>query len=132
MLTWLRCAVRCCATCTVLRHVVVLQVEAQNCITNHTPNTSASQPAGTPEAPRCGFSQRSVAALQDSKEPFKSFDILTDEAVRQGLKKMFDWPTFPQLYVNGELLGGCDIITDLAGSHELQDTIQEMRERMVS
>lgn len=87
---------------------------------------------GTPEAPRCGFSQRSVAALQDSKEPFKSFDILTDEDVRQGLKKMFDWPTFPQLYVNGELLGGCDIITDLASSHELQETIQEMRERMVS
>lgn len=88
--------------------------------------------AGTPDAPRCGFSQRTVAALQGTKQPFKSFDILTDEDVRQGLKKMFDWPTFPQLYVNGELLGGCDIITEMASSGDLQDTIHEMKERMVS
>ena len=86
---------------------------------------------GTPQEPRCGFSQRVVAALKATKEPFQSFDILTDEGVRQGLKEMFDWPTFPQLYVSGELLGGCDIITEMASSGDLQETIEEMKNRMV-
>lgn len=85
---------------------------------------------GTPEEPRCGFSRRVVTALKATKEPFNSFDILTDEAVRQTLKEMFDWPTFPQLYVNGELLGGCDIITELANGGDLQETIEEMKNRM--
>ena len=88
--------------------------------------------AGTPQEPRCGFSQRVVAALKSNKQPFESFDILTDEEVRQGLKQMFDWPTFPQLYVRGELLGGCDIITELANSGDLQETIQEMKDRMLT
>ena len=86
--------------------------------------------AGSPEEPRCGFSQRVVAALKATQEPFESFDILSDDGVRQGLKKMFDWPTFPQVYVNGELLGGCDIITEMANSGDLQDTIEEMNNRM--
>ena len=86
---------------------------------------------GTPEEPRCGFSQKVVTALKAAKEPFKSFDILHDEAVRQTLKEMFDWPTFPQLYVNGELLGGCDIITELAKGGDLQETIEEMKNRMM-
>ncbi|KAL3162517.1 hypothetical protein ABBQ32_010174 [Trebouxia sp. C0010 RCD-2024] len=85
---------------------------------------------GSREEPRCGFSQRVVAALQAIQEPFKTFDILSDEDVRQGLKKMFDWPTFPQLYVNGELLGGCDIITEMANSGDLQETVEEMKNRM--
>ena len=88
--------------------------------------------SGTRDAPRCGFSQRTVTALQGTKEAFQTFDILEDDEVRQGLKKMFDWPTFPQLYINGELLGGCDIITELASSHDLQDTIHEMKNRMIS
>lgn len=86
---------------------------------------------GTPAEPRCGFSQKVVAALNATKEPFESFDILSDEEVRQGLKIMFDWPTFPQLYVSGELLGGCDIITEMASSGHLQETIEEMRDRML-
>ena len=86
--------------------------------------------AGSPEEPRCGFSERVVAALSATQEPFESFDILSDDDVRQGLKKMFDWPTFPQLYVNGELLGGCDIITEMANSGDLQETIEEMKNRM--
>lgn len=86
--------------------------------------------AGSPEEPRCGFSQRVVAALKATQEPFESFDILSDDDVRQGLKRMFDWPTFPQLYVNGELLGGCDIITEMANSGDLQETIEEMKNRM--
>ncbi|DBB01219.1 hypothetical protein WJX77_007450 [Trebouxia sp. C0004] len=86
---------------------------------------------GTPEEPRCGFSQRVVATLKATQEPFETFDILSDEDVRQGLKKMFDWPTFPQLYVSGELLGGCDIITEMASSGDLQETIEEMKNRML-
>ena len=87
--------------------------------------------AGTPEEPRCGFSQRVVAALRDRKVPFKSFDILSDDQVRQGLKTLFDWPTFPQLYVRGELLGGCDIITEMASNGDLKETIEEMHNRML-
>ena len=87
---------------------------------------------GTPQEPRCGFSQRVVSALKSAKEPFESFDILKDEGLRQGLNNMFDWPTFPQLYVNGELLGGCDIITELAASGSLQETIEEMKNRMLT
>ena len=86
---------------------------------------------GTPEEPRCGFSHRVVTALKATQEPFNTFDILSDEDVRQGLKKMFDWPTFPQLYVSGELLGGCDIITEMASHGDLQETIEEMKNRMV-
>lgn len=71
-----------------------------------------------------------MAAIKATQEPFETFDILSDEEVRQGLKKMFDWPTFPQLYVSGELLGGCDIITEMASTGELQETIQEMRYRI--
>lgn len=68
---------------------------------------------GNPEAPRCGFSQKVVSALQSIKVPFNSFDILTDEEVRQGLKEYSQWPTYPQLYVKGELLGGCDVILEM-------------------
>lgn len=68
---------------------------------------------GNPEAPRCGFSQKVVSALQAINVPFKSFDILSDEEVRQGLKEFSQWPTYPQLYVKGELLGGCDVILEM-------------------
>ena len=68
---------------------------------------------GNPEAPRCGFSQKVVAALQAVKVPFNTFDILIDEEVRQGLKEYSQWPTYPQLYVKGELLGGCDVILEM-------------------
>lgn len=85
---------------------------------------------GSPEAPRCGFSRKVVEALQAAGEPFGSFDILGDEAVRQGLKEFSSWPTYPQLYVNGELLGGCDIVLEMHEAGELKDTIEEMKARM--
>ena len=66
--------------------------------------------------------------LQSIQEPFESFDILTDEEVRQGIKKLKQWPTFPQLYVRGELIGGCDILTELAANDELKQTIQEIKQ----
>ena len=64
--------------------------------------------------------------LQSIQEPFESFDILSDEEVRQGIKKLKQWPTFPQLYVLGELIGGCDILTELAAHNELKQTIQDI------
>lgn len=69
---------------------------------------------GTPDAPRCGFSRKTVELLRAHSVSFASFDILQDEEVRAGLKTLFDWPTFPQLYVHGELIGGLDILNEMA------------------
>jgi len=76
---------------------------------------------GTPSAPRCGFSRQAVELLNEHKVPFGSFDILTDEDVRQGLKKHSNWPTYPQIYVNGELQGGLDVLKELAEEGSLLD-----------
>lgn len=67
---------------------------------------------GTPAAPQCGFSRQLVAILREHHVRFGFFDILKDDAVRQGLKKFSDWPTFPQLYISGELQGGLDIVKE--------------------
>ena len=80
---------------------------------------------GAPSEPRCGFSRQVVGALQDLQLPFNTFDILQDEEVRQGLKEYSNWPTFPQLYVNGELLGGCDLVMELHKNGELKDAIDD-------
>lgn len=80
---------------------------------------------GTPDAPRCGFSSKVVDALQAEGISFSSFDILTDEEVRQGLKVFSNWPTFPQLYYKGELIGGCDIVMELRNNGELKSTLSE-------
>ncbi len=74
---------------------------------------------GTPEAPACGFSARTVAALQALDTPFAAVDILPDPRIRQELSAISNWPTIPQLFVNGELLGGCDIVTEMYESGEL-------------
>mmetsp|Transcript_41243 Transcript_41243/g.78803 ORF Transcript_41243/g.78803 Transcript_41243/m.78803 type:complete len:356 (+) Transcript_41243:90-1157(+) len=80
---------------------------------------------GTPAEPKCGFSRKVSAALQSISVPYETFDILQDEAVRQGLKEYSNWPTYPQLYVKGEMLGGCDIVLELHETGELKSTIQE-------
>jgi Grx4 family monothiol glutaredoxin len=67
---------------------------------------------GTPASPQCGFSRQLVAILREHQVRFGFFDILKDNSVRQGLKAFSDWPTFPQLYINGELQGGLDIIRE--------------------
>lgn len=67
---------------------------------------------GTPSEPKCGFSRQMVGILREHQVRFGFFDILKDDTVRQGLKKFSDWPTFPQLYINGELVGGLDIIKE--------------------
>lgn len=79
---------------------------------------------GTPDEPRCGFSNKVVSALREEGVEFSSFDILTDEEVRQGLKIYSNWPTYPQLYHKGELLGGCDIVLEMKESGELRSTLE--------
>uniref|UniRef100_A0A9J8BNC5 Glutaredoxin 3 n=1 Tax=Cyprinus carpio carpio TaxID=630221 RepID=A0A9J8BNC5_CYPCA len=77
---------------------------------------------GSPQEPRCGFSRQIVQILKDHNVQYSSFDILSDEEVRQGLKTYSNWPTYPQVYVSGELLGGLDIIKELVESGELENT----------
>lgn len=69
---------------------------------------------GTPQDPKCGFSKKTVKLLRDHQIAFSSFDILSDDQVRQGLKKFSNWPTYPQLYVKGKLVGGLDILNEMA------------------
>ena len=75
---------------------------------------------GSPQAPQCGFSARVIDALQDLDAEFTTFDILSDASMRQGVKEYGSWPTFPQLYVRGELVGGCDIVTEMYTNGELK------------
>jgi glutaredoxin-related protein len=97
---------------------------------------------GTPDAPRCGFSRKIVELLKDQNVKFSSFDILSDESVRSGiahpklnqvfvpnalrqpgLKTLNDWPTFPQLIVKGEFVGGLDVVREMVNAGELQEVI---------
>jgi monothiol glutaredoxin len=79
---------------------------------------------GTPEAPACGFSARTVAALQALDAPFAAVDVLPDPRIRQELSAISNWPTIPQLFANGELVGGCDIVTEMFESGELAEALQ--------
>jgi monothiol glutaredoxin len=78
---------------------------------------------GTPEAPGCGFSARTVAALQALDVPFAAVDVLPDPRIRQELTALSDWPTIPQLFIGGELIGGCDIVTEMYESGELAQAL---------
>jgi monothiol glutaredoxin len=78
---------------------------------------------GTPEQPACGFSARTVAILQSLGQPFAAVDILPDPRIRQELSALSSWPTIPQLFVEGELVGGCDIVTEMYQSGELQQVL---------
>ncbi|OUS20894.1 Grx4 family monothiol glutaredoxin [Litorivita pollutaquae] len=79
---------------------------------------------GTKEMPQCGFSSRVAGVLNFMGVEFSDVNVLADEALRQGIKDYSDWPTIPQLYVKGEFVGGCDIITEMTLSGEL-DTLFE-------
>jgi monothiol glutaredoxin len=78
---------------------------------------------GTPEAPACGFSARTVAILQSLDVPFAAVDILPDPRIRQELSAISNWPTIPQLFAGGELIGGCDIVTEMYESGELAQAL---------
>lgn len=78
---------------------------------------------GDPDQPRCGFSRRIVALLRDQNVTFAHFDILTDESVRSGLKVLNNWPTFPQLTINGEFVGGLDIVQEMVENGEFKELL---------
>jgi monothiol glutaredoxin len=78
---------------------------------------------GTPDAPACGFSARTVAMLESLDQPFAAVNILPDPAIRQELSGLSGWPTVPQLFVDGELVGGCDIVSEMFESGELQELL---------
>ena len=78
---------------------------------------------GTPEAPRCGFSARTVGALDEMGKEFAAVDILPDPRIRQELSAISGWPTIPQLFVNGELIGGSDIVMEMYESGELAEAL---------
>ena len=78
---------------------------------------------GTPQFPQCGFSNQAVQLLQDCGAEFGSFDVLSDDAMRQGIKEYSSWPTIPQLYVDGKFVGGCDIMIELHQNGELQKLV---------
>tara|TARA_B100000989_G_scaffold299049_1_gene292511 strand:- start:12329 stop:12664 length:336 start_codon:yes stop_codon:yes gene_type:complete len=80
---------------------------------------------GNPDFPQCGFSANVVGLLNHFKIKFKSYDVLQDEVVRQGIKEYSNWPTIPQIYVKNEFIGGCDILNELASSGELQSILSE-------
>lgn len=80
---------------------------------------------GTKSFPQCGFSSRVANILSFMKTPFHDVNVLEDESVRQGVKAFTDWPTIPQLYVKGEFVGGCDIITEMTLSGELDQLFDE-------
>ncbi len=78
---------------------------------------------GNPDAPACGFSARTVAVLQSLDRPFAAVDILPDPRIRQELSALSGWPTIPQLFVDGELVGGCDIVMEMYQSGELHEVL---------
>jgi monothiol glutaredoxin len=78
---------------------------------------------GSPETPQCGFSARTVKAVMDCGERFAFVDVLSNPEIRTNLPIYANWPTFPQLWVNGELVGGCDIVCEMHEQGELQTLI---------
>ena len=79
---------------------------------------------GSPDFPQCGFSGRLVQILQACGVQFASADVLSDDQIRQGIKEFSNWPTIPQLYINGEFIGGSDIVTEMYESGELQAKLE--------
>lgn len=94
----------------------------------------ASQPVvifmkGSPEQPMCGFSARTAEALKQCRRSFAWVNVLADPEIRQALPAWSDWPTFPQVYIDGELIGGCDIVLQLAEQGELRRMVEQAADR---
>lgn len=79
---------------------------------------------GSPQLPQCGFSARAAQCIKACGVDFASVDVLANPDIRQTLPQYAEWPTFPQLYVNGELIGGCDIISEMYEDGELEELLQ--------
>ncbi len=86
-------------------------------------NTVVLYMKGTPDFPQCGFSSRVVQVLQLYNAKYAAVNILEDPELREALKQYSNWPTYPQLYVKGELLGGCDIVMDMHNKAELEQVL---------
>ena len=80
---------------------------------------------GSPYEPKCGFSAKTVQALIECEAEFSYVDILENQDIRQALPNISDWPTFPQVFVSGELIGGCDIVTEMHEAGELKPIIKD-------
>ena len=80
---------------------------------------------GTPQRPQCGFSANTVAIIESLGIPYRTFDVLSDESIRTAAKKFSDWPTFPQVYLRGEFIGGNDILMEMYDAGELQKLVSE-------
>lgn len=80
---------------------------------------------GTKEVPQCGFSARVVQIINSYDVPFETVDVLADPEIRQGIKDYSNWPTIPQLYINGKFIGGCDICTEMDERGELEPLLRE-------
>lgn len=78
---------------------------------------------GTAEQPMCGFSARVIQIFNHLNVPFKDINVLADEALRQGIKEFSNWPTIPQIYIDGEFIGGCDIVTEMFTDGELKEIL---------
>ena len=87
-------------------------------------NTVVLYMKGTPDFPQCGFSGRVVQILQACEASYKSVNIFDDPDLREALKEYSNWPTYPQLYIKGQLIGGCDIVMDLYNKGELEPMLQ--------
>jgi len=84
---------------------------------------------GTPQFPMCGFSMRAAKALSECGVPFTHVNVLQDPEIFENLPRYADWPTFPQIYVDGELIGGCDITLELHASGELKTMLEKATAR---
>lgn len=80
---------------------------------------------GTPQFPTCGFSSRAAAALSECGVPFAHVNVFGDKEIYENLPRYADWPTFPQIYVNGELIGGCDIVLELHADGKLKPMLEK-------
>ncbi len=80
---------------------------------------------GTPKTPQCGFSWKTVQALELCRAQYEAHDVLSNESLRTGIKKFSEWPTIPQLYIDGEFVGGCDITIDMYRSGDLKKALVE-------
>lgn len=80
---------------------------------------------GTPQFPSCGFSSRTAEALKQCGQEFAYCNVLADPEIFENLPRFADWPTFPQVYINGELIGGCDITLEMSEKGELQKMVEE-------
>lgn len=104
--------------------------QTQNPVFERIRETIAADPVvlfmkGSPAQPQCGFSAAVVQILTHYGVPFKSVDVLADPAVRDGIKKFSEWPTIPQLYMQGEFIGGCDIVREMAEGGEFEHLLHQ-------